>query len=91
MGRTKPLVVRGEGQSIAFSLGLIVLNEADEEALEAMLALNQTLFIQTPRGSWYADVSGDIESRVGLFDKRQKQEEVQIVVIPFQEVSYVSG
>jgi hypothetical protein len=88
MGRTRPIVVRGTAASYAFSVGLVLRGNADRGALDALVDLEETLYVQTPKGSWYADVSGSVSEAASIWDDRQGEERLWKVTVPFQEVDF---
>lgn len=86
LGRQKPLVVRGSGQGLSFGITFLILGQADADALEELILADRTLFVQTPKGNWYAEVASDVEEAAHLWDDLHNEEDVWTVTIPFVEV-----
>lgn len=92
LGRTNPIVVKGGGGDSAFTITFIVLGEDDYDNLMRMIDEEHTLFLQTPKGNWTVEISGDVSIREHLWDKKKTlpsgatEEDVWQVVMPVQEV-----
>lgn len=90
MGRKKPIVIRGSADSDSFEMTVVVVGETQWDKLMELLA-NRTLYVQTPKGSWYADIAGDVGHQDRLWDRRQGEQDVWKVTIPFQEVDFAAS
>jgi len=86
LGRTKPIVVKQQTNYQTFTVNLTVIGIALKEKLQSMIEGNRTLFVCTPKGCWYAEISGDVQWQDRLGDIRQGEEDVWKVSISFIEV-----
>lgn len=88
LGRSKPVVTRGTIDAYAFSIVFTVIGSTKWDKLIALLNNQRTLYIQTPKGSWYVEVASDVSTEDRLWDRRQGEQDVWKVTIPFQEVDF---
>ena len=88
LGRTKPIVTRGTINADSFSITLLVVGETKWDRLMALLNNQRTLYVQTPKGSWYMEVASDIGTEDRLWDRRAGEQDVWKVNIPLQEVDF---
>lgn len=86
IGRSKPVVVRGQFRADSFSITFTVLGQAMYDGLMALIESDRTLLLQTPKGNWYAEVSGDLSVQDHLWDDPVNEEPAWLVTVPFQEV-----
>lgn len=88
LGRSKPLVTRGTASDTSFQVTLVVLGDDNWDKLMALVQGDRTLFMQTPKGSWYVEIAGDVSTQDRLWDRRQGEEDVWKITLPLQEVDF---
>lgn len=88
LGRSLPIATRGTAAGVAFSLTFMVLGETKFDRLDTLLKSNRTLFIQTPKGSWYMEVATDYNSQDRLGDRRQGEQDIRKITVPLREVDF---
>jgi hypothetical protein len=89
LGRSKPVVIRGSANASAFSTTLLVVGESDWAKLMSLVEADRTLYLQTPKGSWYVEIAADVNTEDRLFDRRAGEQDVWKITIPWQEVDFV--
>lgn len=88
LGRKKPIVTRGTVDATAFGVTLMVVGTAKWDQLMALLDNDRTLYVQTPKGSWYVEISDNIGTEDRMWDRRAGESDVWKVTLPLQEVDY---
>lgn len=88
LGRTLPLVVRGKSGGKSFTATFLITGQDLHDAFWELMDADVTLFIQTPKVSCYADVSGNIDEAAHLWDDRAGEDPVWTFSVPFTEVEY---
>jgi hypothetical protein len=86
IGRKNPIVIKGVAGSDSFSISLLILGQNIRDRLDLLLDSNHGMFVQTPKNSWWAEISGDIQEEACLWDDLHGDEDAWTMVIPFQEV-----
>lgn len=89
LGRSKPVATRGVATDTNFSTTFLVVGQSQWDRLMALLMADRTLFVETPKGSWYVEVAGDIGTQDRLWDRRAGETDVWKVTVPWQEVDIV--
>lgn len=88
LGRTKPLVVKGEHSYLSLMITTLVLGTAKKDALEEIFNSELTMFLQTPKGSWFVELNGDVTEFAHLWDSLKNEEDAWRITIPFVEVGF---
>lgn len=88
LGRSLPVVIKGEARQETFTINFLVITEADMNALRKLILLDRPLYVQTPKGSWFAEVAEDVNVRPHLWDDLRDEEDIYQVSVSFIEVDY---
>lgn len=86
LGRSRPVHISSGQQYDNISLTALVIGQVAYDALQDLLVEGNTLFLQTPKKSWYVQINGDITEQAHLWDSLRNEEEAWKVTIPFVEV-----
>lgn len=91
MGRDRPIVIRGSGMADTMTVTFILESFQEHEVLHELIDSDHLLFLQTPKGSWWVEVSNHMSLRAHLWDKLTDQGDLFIMSVPFQEVDRLRG
>jgi hypothetical protein len=86
VGRPNPVIIRGHGQAVTFSIAFTLITSDEFDAMQQLLMADNLLFVQTPKGSWWVEVASDISFQSHLWDRLRGEEDVYQLTVPFQEV-----
>lgn len=86
LGRRKPLVVRGDAKYLTLAVTFLILGSNTKDDLDALLDADQKMFLQTPKGSWYVELSAEVTELTHLWDSLRDEEDAWRVTLPFTEV-----
>lgn len=86
LNRSKPIVVRGVGDASRFGITFLILGDSTFEAIEAIIDSNRTMFVQTPKGSWYAELESDVNYEEHLWDRMRGEDDARHITLNFVEV-----
>lgn len=86
LGRSKAIVVKGINNFETINLNLLILGQDQKERITNIIDSNRTLFVCTPKGCWYAEISADVSWLDRMGDARQGQEDVWKVSMTLTEV-----
>jgi hypothetical protein len=87
IGRSKPIVVKGQGKDNAFSINFLIITEAEMTALDLLIDSATLLYLQTPKGNWRVEVAGDYTISERVWDAVTAEQDAYQVTVPFQEVN----
>lgn len=91
LGRNSSVVVHSATKYDSLSLTVVVLTRDIYEALQALLDNGYVFFLQTPKESWYCQISGDVQEQAHLWDGLHGEEDVWKFTLPFVEVGTDAG
>lgn len=88
VGRNLPLVIRGTGRGVTMPVDFLVLGDDSAQDLWDLIYSDKTLYLQTPKGSWYVEISGDVTEKDYLWDSLKGETPARKITIPFIEVDF---
>lgn len=89
IGRDLPVLLKGSQKGQSFSLSVLLLSREMYDRFIEVVDGEYTFYIQTPKNSYYADISGDITIEDHLWDDLRSEEQVWRATIPLIEVEKV--
>lgn len=86
LGRSLPVAVKGDGKGDSFEFKFLVVGHSQFLRMIDLLNCRDTLYLQTPKRSWFVEVGADFQIDDHLFDYMRNEDDVTIIAVPFVEV-----
>lgn len=86
IGRKKPVVIKSVADSLEFRLSLLIPGQEQKDLFDEIVASGHTVFVQTPKGSWWAEIGETVEEAASLWDGLHGEDDLYQLLVNFTEV-----